>query len=62
MTAGSPAAIKGFRLFTEEEFTVSKPESSDERNQELFFPFGGIYPNQKTCVWWWLAELSEGTI
>lgn len=62
MTAGSPAAIKGFRPFTEEEFTVSKPESSDERNQELFFPFGGIYPNQKTCVWWWLAELSEGTI
>lgn len=37
MTAGSPAAIKGFRPFTEEEFTVSKPESSDERNQELFF-------------------------
>lgn len=37
MTAGSPAAIEGFRPFTEEEFTVSKPENSDERNQELFF-------------------------
>lgn len=62
MTAGSPAAFEGFRPFTEEEFSFQAWKQRRAKPGAFFFPIWRNLSNQKTCVWWWLAELSEGTI